>query len=120
MLIYLFLQVKFDKGIQIVKIFKEHSSKTTILDDFGFYESREKTTQERKHREHQQLPKEVNNAINNGSDITFGSVTLPKSLDSTLKNESATADAAQGKVNSDVLIERNGSAPAFEDSSKSS
>ncbi|XP_058737735.1 YTH domain-containing protein ECT2-like isoform X2 [Vicia villosa] len=113
-------EVKFDKGIQIVKIFKEHSSKTSILDDFGFYESREKTTQERKHKEHQQLPKEVNNAINNGSDITFGSVTLSKSLDSTLKNESATADAAQGKVNSDVLIERNGSTPAFEDSSKSS
>lgn len=114
MLIYVFLQVKFDKGVQVVKIFKEHSSKTSILDDFGFYESREKTTQERKHKE-QQLPKQVNNA----SDITFGSVTLPKSLDTTLMNESATADAAQGKVNSEVLIERNGST-AFEDSSKSS
>jgi len=34
--------------------------------------------------------------------------------------ESATADAAQGKVNSEVLLERNGSTPAFEDSSKSS
>ncbi|CAL5193096.1 unnamed protein product [Lathyrus oleraceus] len=107
-------EVKFDKGVQVVKIFKEHSSKTSILDDFGFYESREKTTQERKHKE-QQLPKQVNNA----SDITFGSVTLPKSLDTTLMNESATADAAQGKVNSEVLIERNGST-AFEDSSKSS
>jgi len=34
--------------------------------------------------------------------------------------ESATADAAQGKVNSEVRLERNGSTPAFEDSSKSS
>ncbi|CAK8542825.1 unnamed protein product [Lathyrus sativus] len=108
-------EVKFDKGIQIVKIFKEHSSKTSILDDFGFYESREKTTQERKYKEHQ-LSKQVNNA----NDITFGSVTLPKSLDTTLMNESATADAAQGKVNSEVLVEMNGSTHAFEDSSKSS
>jgi ribosomal protein S21 len=57
------LQVKFDKGIQIVKIFKEHSSKTSILDDFGFYESREKTTQERKYKE-QQLPKQVTVVLN--------------------------------------------------------
>ncbi|AES80840.1 YTH domain-containing protein ECT4 [Medicago truncatula] len=108
-------EVKFEKGVQIVKIFKEHASKTSILDDFGFYESREKTTQERKFKE-QQLPKQVNKA----SDITFGSVTLPKSLDTTLMKESATADAAQGNVNSEVLLERNGSTPAFEDSSKSS
>jgi hypothetical protein len=52
--------------------------------------------------------------VNKASDITFGSVTLPKSL------ESATAEAAQGKLNSEVLLERNGSTPAFEDSSKSS
>jgi len=58
--------------------------------------------------------------VNKASDITFGSVTLPKSLDTTLMKESATADAAQGKVNSEVLLERNGSTPAFEDSSKSS
>ncbi|GAU48459.1 hypothetical protein TSUD_324090 [Trifolium subterraneum] len=108
-------EVKFDKGIQIVKIFKEHSSKTSILNDFGFYESREKITQGRKYKE-QQLPKQVNKA----SDITFGSVTLPKSLDTTVMKESATAEAAQGKLNSEVLLERNGSTPAFEDSSKSS
>lgn len=58
MLIYVILQVKFEKGIQIVKIFKEHSSKTSILDDFGFYEAREKATQERKSKE-QQFPKQV-------------------------------------------------------------
>jgi coenzyme F420-reducing hydrogenase beta subunit len=59
--------------------------------------------------------------VNKASDITFGSVTLPKSLDTkTLMSESATAEAAQGKLNSEVLLERNGSTPAFEDSSKSS
>jgi hypothetical protein len=33
------------------------------LDDFGFYESREKTTQERKYKE-QQLPKQVTVVLN--------------------------------------------------------
>lgn len=42
------LQVKFEQGVQILKIFKNHSSKTTILDDFGFYEARQKTMQEKK------------------------------------------------------------------------
>ncbi|XP_061336988.1 YTH domain-containing protein ECT2-like isoform X2 [Gastrolobium bilobum] len=51
-------EVKFEKGIQVVKIFKEHSSKTCILDDFGFYEAREKGSQEKKSKE-QQFPKQV-------------------------------------------------------------
>lgn len=42
------LQVKFEQGIQVLKIFKNHSSKTTILDDFGFYEARQRTMQEKK------------------------------------------------------------------------
>lgn len=32
----------------MIKVFKEHSSKTCILDDFGFYETRQKTIQEKK------------------------------------------------------------------------
>jgi hypothetical protein len=44
----LLLQVKFEQGIQILKIFKGHLSKTCILDDFGFYEARQRTIQERK------------------------------------------------------------------------
>lgn len=51
-------QVNFEKGIQVLKIFKEQSSKTCILDDFGFYETREKMIQERKSKE-QQFPKQV-------------------------------------------------------------
>ncbi|KAJ1433242.1 YTH domain [Sesbania bispinosa] len=107
-------EVKFEKGIQIIKIFKEHSSKTSILDDFGFYEAREKASQDRKSKE-QQFPKQVNKA----SELTFGTITLPKSLDATLMNESATAGAAEGKVNAEELLERKGSTTACEDSSKS-
>lgn len=58
MLNYIAVQVKFEKGIEILKIFKEYTSKTCILDDFGFYEAREKATQEKKAKE-QLLTKEM-------------------------------------------------------------
>ncbi|KAE9588795.1 hypothetical protein Lal_00042211 [Lupinus albus] len=90
-------EVKFENGVQIVKIFKEHSSKTRILDDFEFYEGREKVTQERKSKE-QQLPKPASKA----SELTFGTVILPKSLDRTSKNESVNTDATEGRVNGNV------------------
>ncbi|TKY62911.1 YTH domain-containing family protein 2 [Spatholobus suberectus] len=106
-------EVKFEKGVEIVKIFKEHSCQTCILDDFGFYETREKATQEKKSKE-QQIPKQVSKP----SDLTFGTVTLPKSLDATLMNESATANA-EGRMNAEGLLGGNGSTTALEDSSKS-
>lgn len=37
-----FLQVKFPQGIEMLNIFKNYSAKISILDDFGFYESRQK------------------------------------------------------------------------------
>ncbi|KAK7396163.1 hypothetical protein VNO78_16974 [Psophocarpus tetragonolobus] len=109
-------EVKFEKGVQIVKIFKEHSSKTCMLDDFEFYETREKTTQEKKSKE-QQFAKQVSKP----SDLTIGTVTLPKSLDATLINES-TITNAEGRMNAEGQVEGNGingSTTALEDSSKS-
>ncbi|KAJ4970073.1 hypothetical protein NE237_003172 [Protea cynaroides] len=41
-------EVKFEQGLQMLKIFKDHSSKTCILDDFGFYEARQKMMQEKR------------------------------------------------------------------------
>lgn len=46
-------QVKFEQGLEMLKIFKDHASKTCILDDFGFYESRQKTMQEKKAKQQQ-------------------------------------------------------------------
>jgi len=51
-------EVKLEPGLKIIKIFKEHSSKTCILDDFGFYEARQKTIQEKKAKQ-LQFPKQV-------------------------------------------------------------
>ncbi|PIA34712.1 hypothetical protein AQUCO_03700175v1 [Aquilegia coerulea] len=41
-------EVKLEQGLQMLKIFKDHSCKTCILDDFEFYEGRQKTVQEKK------------------------------------------------------------------------
>ncbi|XP_042517804.1 YTH domain-containing protein ECT4-like [Macadamia integrifolia] len=51
-------EVKFEQGLQMLKIFKDHSSKTCILDDFGFYEARQKTMQEKRAKQ-QQFQKQV-------------------------------------------------------------
>ncbi|XP_010534849.1 PREDICTED: uncharacterized protein LOC104810317 [Tarenaya hassleriana] len=51
-------EVKLEQGLKIIKIFKEHNNKTCILDDFSFYEVRQKTIQEKKakQQQHQQTP----------------------------------------------------------------
>jgi hypothetical protein len=42
------LQVKLEQGLEMLKIFKEHVTKTSILDDFSFYENRQKLMQEKR------------------------------------------------------------------------
>ena len=44
------LQVKLPQGIDILNIFKNHVTKTSILDDFDYYESRQKVMQEKRPR----------------------------------------------------------------------
>ncbi|XP_015571291.1 YTH domain-containing protein ECT4 isoform X2 [Ricinus communis] len=51
-------EVKLEQGIKMIKIFKDHSSKTCILDDFGFYEKRQKIIQEKKAKQ-QQFQKQI-------------------------------------------------------------
>ncbi|XP_057982878.1 YTH domain-containing protein ECT4-like isoform X2 [Malania oleifera] len=46
-------EVKFELGVLMVKIFKAYISKTCILDDFGFYEARQRTMHERKAKQQQ-------------------------------------------------------------------
>lgn len=43
-------QVRFPQGIEMLNIFKNYVSKTSILDDFDFYESRQKVMQEKRPR----------------------------------------------------------------------
>ncbi|KAJ6836507.1 YTH domain-containing family protein 2-like [Iris pallida] len=51
-------EVKLEQGLQMLKLFKEHVSKTSILDDFAFYESRQKVMQEKRVKR-QQLHKQA-------------------------------------------------------------
>ncbi|XP_051142618.1 YTH domain-containing protein ECT4 isoform X2 [Andrographis paniculata] len=51
-------EVKLEQGLQVLKIFKEHISKQCILDDFDFYEDRQKKIQEKKAKQ-QQYQKQV-------------------------------------------------------------
>ncbi|RWR80406.1 YTH domain-containing protein [Cinnamomum micranthum f. kanehirae] len=41
-------EVKFEQGLEMLKIFKDHVSKSNMLEDFLFYEARQKAMQERK------------------------------------------------------------------------
>ncbi|KAJ6360148.1 hypothetical protein OIU77_004207 [Salix suchowensis] len=50
-------EVMFEKGVQTLKIFKDHKEKTSILDDFGFYAARERIMQEKKAK--QNIQKQV-------------------------------------------------------------
>ncbi|KAJ0798539.1 putative YTH domain-containing protein [Helianthus annuus] len=62
--VFFFLQiinvhlVKLAQGLQMIKIFKEHSSKQCVLDDFEFYEDRQKKIQQKKAKQ-QQFKKQV-------------------------------------------------------------
>jgi len=42
------IQVKFPQGTEMLNIFKNFSCKTSILDDFDFYENRQKVMQDRR------------------------------------------------------------------------
>ncbi|PKA45823.1 Cleavage and polyadenylation specificity factor CPSF30 [Apostasia shenzhenica] len=46
-------EVKLEQGLQMLKIFKEHNSRTSILDDFGFYETRQKVMLEKRAKQQQ-------------------------------------------------------------------
>ncbi|XP_011093936.1 YTH domain-containing family protein 2 isoform X4 [Sesamum indicum] len=41
-------EVKLEQGIEMLRIFKNHDADTSLLDDFNFYDEREKTLLERK------------------------------------------------------------------------
>ncbi|XWS58268.1 hypothetical protein CRYUN_Cryun08bG0019300 [Craigia yunnanensis] len=117
-------EVNFEQGIQILKIFKDHSSKTSILDDFEFYEARQKIIQEKKAK-HQLLQKQVlsgepNDDVvtdNNKKTTVIAKETLENSVEADLIEEPTVASTAEVvKANGDVKpVEENGSVAATED-----
>ncbi|CAN6314942.1 unnamed protein product [Urochloa humidicola] len=76
-------EVKLDQGLQVLKIFKDHACKTSILDDFGFYDNREKIMQEKKSKRQYPVEKVMNKKLltvnNAGNEATGGKPSLQKS-----------------------------------------
>ncbi|KAK4784726.1 hypothetical protein SAY86_019094 [Trapa natans] len=72
-------EVKLEQGLQMIKIFKDHSFKACLLDDFEFYENRQRAIQERKTRQ-QQFQKQVweGKLMNVKKDITNGELKAQK------------------------------------------
>ena len=48
---HLLLQVELEHGVEMLKIFKNYESHSSILDDFHFYEERQRVMQARKSRQ---------------------------------------------------------------------
>ncbi|AEE75359.1 evolutionarily conserved C-terminal region 2 [Arabidopsis thaliana] len=88
-------EVKLEQGLKIVKIFKEHSSKTCILDDFSFYEVRQKTILEKKAKQTQKQ-------------VSEEKVTDEKKESATAESASKESPAAV-QTSSDVKVAENGS-----------
>ncbi|CAH8349039.1 unnamed protein product [Eruca vesicaria subsp. sativa] len=91
-------EVKLEQGLKVLKIFKEHTTKTCILDDFSFYEVRQKTILEKKAKQ-QQTQIQVSE----------------EKIATDEKKETATADSAKkesppaAQTTSDVKADENGS-----------
>jgi len=51
------LQVKLEQGLKMLAIFKNHEAETSILEDFNFYEQREKAMLDDRQQQKQQCSK---------------------------------------------------------------
>lgn len=63
-------EVKFEQGLEMLKIFNKYETDMSILDDFDFYEERQKAMQERKARQQQQQQQQGN--VNVNVNVTVG------------------------------------------------
>uniref|UniRef100_A0A0C9RNU0 TSA: Wollemia nobilis Ref_Wollemi_Transcript_7625_2746 transcribed RNA sequence n=1 Tax=Wollemia nobilis TaxID=56998 RepID=A0A0C9RNU0_9CONI len=59
-------EIKYVQGIEMLKIFKNYSPKTSILDDFGYYEARQRAMKEKKSRQQAQQQQQQQVAFRNG------------------------------------------------------
>ncbi|KAJ6422635.1 hypothetical protein OIU84_027576 [Salix udensis] len=96
-------EVIFEKGVQILKIFKDHQGKTSILDDFSFYAGRERIMQEKRVKQNFQKQ------ISEGKSLVMGKESLQTDAASIKEPVDATP-LESVKMNGDVNAkEENGS-----------
>ncbi|KAJ0964931.1 hypothetical protein J5N97_026069 [Dioscorea zingiberensis] len=86
-------EVKFSQGTEMLNIFKSYSSKTSILDDFDFYENRQRAMQDKRIRqptvnfEHLSLKSEEVTQVKKVSDTMTAISSLMLNDSETIKNK---------------------------------
>ncbi|XP_057773228.1 YTH domain-containing protein ECT2-like [Salvia miltiorrhiza] len=109
-------EVKLEQGLQVLKIFKDHISKQCILDDFEFYEDRQKKILEKKAKQQH---------FHNKTQVWEGKVTEEKNkeckvgvnaasaVEKEVEKESASAIVANGNSNvpENISLPNSGDAP---------
>ncbi|XVF02766.1 hypothetical protein REPUB_Repub04eG0202300 [Reevesia pubescens] len=98
-------EVELEQGIEMLNIFKNYESHSSILDDFYFYEERQKAMQERKTRQLTSLVTSPNDLVGESQNL----VSLPNDFvkkmsksfaEALLLNEKEKAGEATGKLHS--------------------
>lgn len=81
-------EVNLEQGVEMLRIFKEHDARTSILDDFDFYDERERSLKERRAKQQVSLTKGApdslaNDSMNQISDRLAQSLQLQDSVEET-------------------------------------
>jgi hypothetical protein len=104
-------EVKFEQAIGMLNIFKSFSSKTSILDDFQFYENRQRALQDKRARQQGQQQHHHNQHQQGGMRTLGNENDLIHTLDQTFdqrKQSIETAAAVETKSVSKVAEQPNG------------
>ncbi|KAL1569300.1 YTH domain-containing protein ECT4-like [Salvia divinorum] len=89
-------EVKLEQGLEVLKIFKDHISKQCILDDFDFYEDRQKKILEKKAKQ-QHFHKQTQ--VWEGKPTELKNNESKESVNAEVEKESASAVVANGNGN---------------------
>ncbi|TVU43320.1 hypothetical protein EJB05_09779 [Eragrostis curvula] len=98
-------EVKLEQGLQMLTIFKSHEAETTILEDFDFYEQREKALQENRRQQqpvgaepHKTADTKATGLIDHISDAFAQGVQLKDTESSGNKTKAEGASAENGST----------------------
>ncbi|KAK8962870.1 hypothetical protein KSP40_PGU002542 [Platanthera guangdongensis] len=108
-------EVKFEQGLEMLSILKKYDSDMSILDDFGFYEERQKAMQDRKVRQMQQqglFPPSPTKASDAGQTTDSGSAELIRQISKNfcqmVRIEKVHSKGAKSDTSSIVVVDSEG------------
>uniref|UniRef100_A0A7N0RFX2 YTH domain-containing family protein n=1 Tax=Kalanchoe fedtschenkoi TaxID=63787 RepID=A0A7N0RFX2_KALFE len=101
-------EVKLEQGIEMLKIFKSYETEMSILDDFDFYEEREKIMNERKARQQASM---TTFGVAGDNDIRIP-ITIPSGLINQMTKSFAQVVRLDNENNKDASVEKTTSVAA--------